>query len=142
MSIQQSPRYYGFNFLWMFSSFIKGNNKLDDIQIAYKELDFIAAMGCNFVRLPLDYRFWIQDFRYDKADESALKMVDRCIKAVVERGFHCSLSLHRAPGYCINGVELEKHNLWLDTEAQDGFIIQWKRFAERYASYSSDAFSQ
>lgn len=141
MSISQNSRYYGFNFLWMFSSPGKGKRKNPAIDIAYKELDFIADMGCNFVRLPLDYRFWIHDFCYSEPDELMLKMVDRCVEAVTERGFHCSLNLHRAPGYCINGAELEKHNLWLDAEAQDAFILQWQLFAERFATYNEAVLS-
>ena len=45
---------------------------------------------------------------------------------------HLSLNLHRAPGYCITRNELEKHNLWLDVEAQDAFVFLWAGFARRY----------
>lgn len=101
----------------------------------------MAQMGCNFVRIPLDYRFWIHDFNYDAPQEAFLKKVDDCVQAVVSRGMHCSLNVHRAPGYCINGNDLEKHNLWLDTIAQDAFANQWKQFAQRYAHISVEALS-
>lgn len=132
-------RHYGFNFLWMFSA--RPNPSPSDVKIDGRELDFVAGMGCNFVRIPLDYRFWIRDFRYGEPDDRMLAMVDECVNAVVSRGMHCSLNLHRAPGYCINGNDRERHNLWLDTEAQDAFTLQWRRFAERYAAVSPERLS-
>lgn len=133
-------RHYGFNYLWMFSA-PQGGASPSDVRIDGRELDFAAAMGCNFVRIPLDYRFWVRDFRYGEADEGMLAKVDEGVRAAVSRGMHCSLNLHRAPGYCINGNELERHNLWLDREAQDAFAAQWRSFAERYAALSPAALS-
>lgn len=48
-----------------------------------------------------------------------------------------SLNLHRAPGYCINRNDREKHNLWLDKIAQDAFIFLWETFARRYQGVNS-----
>lgn len=129
-----APLYFGFNFLWMFSA-------PRPVGIDEAELDFIAQMGCNFARLPLDYRFWVRDFRYGEPDERMLERVDDCVRAVTSRGLHCSLNLHRAPGYCINGAELEKHNLWLDAEAQDAFAGMWAHFADRYSSVPGELLS-
>ena len=43
-----------------------------------------------------------------------------------------SLNMHRVPGYCINGNDQERHNLWRDPIAQDGFVYQWEVLARRY----------
>ena len=52
--------HYGFNFLWMYVS--------DDGRAPEppdeKALDFLAATGFNFVRLPANYRTWTRDFDY------------------------------------------------------------------------------
>ncbi|MCD1655843.1 glycoside hydrolase family 5 protein [Treponema zuelzerae] len=135
------PRRYGFNFLWMFSAAEDGSAAPGDIVIDERELDFAAGMGCNFVRIPLDYRFWIRDFRYGEPDMNMISRVDDCVRAVTSRGMHCSLNLHRAPGYCINGNERERHNLWLDGVARDAFVSQWEFFAGRYASIPADLLS-
>mgnify|MGYP001222633379 FL=1 len=134
-------QWIGFNMLWMFSRGRIDTEGKPLINIEKRELDFIAKYGFTFIRLPLDYRFWVRDFQYFKVDEAMLEQVDRCVEAVVSRGLHCSLNLHRVPGYCINGNHLEKHNLWLDTEAQDAFVYQWELFARRYQSYSPDELS-
>lgn len=134
-------KWYGFNMLWMFTLGDRNDVLPEDIVVDERELDFIAKMGCTFVRIPTDYRFWVQNFEYDKQNEAILKRIDFCIKAVISRGMHCSLNVHRAPGYCINGAELEKHNLWKDSIAQDAFVAQWETFTRRYVEYSSQFLS-
>lgn len=125
---------YGFNFLWMFQSRGRPAGSPPP-EPDLRALDWIAARGFTFVRLPLDYRFWVKNFRYDESDGAVLERLDGMVAAVIERGLHCSLNLHRAPGYCINGNEEERHNLWLDEPAQDAFSAQWAAFARRYAPY-------
>ncbi len=126
--------HYGFNFLWMFS-----RNKWNPTPAEpdLKELDFVAEEGFNFVRIPTDYTFWTTDFDYTHPDEKILAYIDRYIDACRERGLHACLNLHRAPGYCINRPDLEKHNLWRDEEAQEGFLFLWRYFAEKYKGISS-----
>ncbi len=119
---------YGFNFLWMF---IWEPGRTPD-PVDEKALDFMVATGFNFVRLPTDYRHWTRDFDYSNPDESVFASIDRYVEACRSRGLHASLNLHRAPGYCINRNDLERHNLWLDAVAQDAFVSQWERFARRY----------
>ena len=134
--------WYGFNVLWFFSAGWKEVHVNPHmIRIDENELDFMANMGCNFVRVPCDYRFFIHDFKYDEYDEELLKCLDKGIEAIVSRGMHCSLNVHRGPGYCINGNELEKHNLWTDEIAQDAFTNLWGMFAERYKNYTKDQLS-
>ena len=124
---------YGFNFQWMYY-YEKGKiPALPDVNA----LDVMADVGLDFVRIPLDYRFWIKDFKYDHPDESMLEFIDHYLNACLERNLHMSLNLHRAPGYCINSNHLEKHNLWLDDIARNAFVAHWEMFAERYRSIPS-----
>ncbi|HEX2950584.1 MAG TPA: cellulase family glycosylhydrolase [Armatimonadota bacterium] len=131
------PR-YGFNFLWMFS---KSEQRPEPQPANLRELDLVAEMGLDFVRIPTDYRFWTHDFDYRHPDERVLALIDSYLHACRERGLHMCLNLHRAPGYCINRPELERDNLWLDEVAQDGFIFLWELFARRYQGISSDCLS-
>lgn len=124
----------GFNFLWMFAKY--GDRGPADVN-PY-ELDFIANEGFNFVRIPCDYRFWTKDFDYCHPDEEILSRIDRCIDECNTRGLHACLNIHRAPGYCINWPEREKHNLWRDAEAFEGFKFLWEMFAKRYRGISSE----
>ncbi len=120
--------HYGFNFQWMFS-WQPGQPPAPADENA---LDFLAEYGFNFVRVPTDYRFWIKNFDYFHPDEQVFSHIDAYLAACQQRGLHFSLNSHRAPGYCINRNDLEKHNLWLDAEAQDAFVFLWETFARRY----------
>jgi hypothetical protein len=106
-----------------------------------KALDFLAALAFNFVRIPTDYRFWTKEFDYFHPDESVFENLDRYLSACRARSLHMSLNLHRAPGYCINRNNLERHNLWLDPIAQDAFVFLWEAFARRYKGVPNDALS-
>ncbi len=127
------PR-YGFNFQWMYAfEWQKGKPRSPD----FKALDFLAAEGFDFVRIPTDYRFWTKGHDYLHPDESIIEYLDRYLEACSERGIQLCLNLHRAPGYCINRNDIEKHNLWRDAEAQEGFSFLWGYFSKRYKGVSS-----
>ncbi len=119
--------FYGFNFQWMLVEPGQRPQPADE-----RALDFLAGQAFNFVRLPTDYRVWTTDFAYFTPDESVLESIDGYLEACRSRSIHLSLNLHRAPGYCITRNDIERHNLWLDVEAQDAFVFLWESFARRY----------
>ena len=119
--------HYGFNFQWMLVEPGDRPRPADE-----RALDFMAEHGFDFVRIPTDYRVWTSGFDYLSPDESVFESIDAYIEACRARDIHMSLNLHRAPGYCITRNDIEKHNLWLDQEAQDGFVFLWETFCRRY----------
>jgi endoglucanase len=125
--------YYGFNFQWMFS-WQKGHLPAPADE---KALDYMADLGFNFVRIPTDYRFWTVDYDYFHPDEAVFAYLDNYLAACRARHLHMCLNLHRAPGYCINRTDLEKHSLWTDPKAQDAFVFLWETFARRYLGVPS-----
>ncbi len=129
--------YYGFNFLWMF---IRGSHETP-APPDLRALDFMARHGFNFVRLPMDYRFWTRDFDYLHPDERILPYLDGVLEACRSRGLHLCVNLHRAPGYCINRNDLERDNLWLDAVAQDAFVFLWEWFARHWQGVPGPALS-
>ncbi len=131
-----TPR-YGFNFQWM-GWWREGEKPREADERA---LDFLAKHGFNFIRVPSDYRWWTSDFDYLHPNEPFFEVLDRYIEAANQRGIHLSFNMHRAPGYCINGNDLERDNLWVDEIAQEGFAYQWSMLAERYKGISSEKLS-
>ena len=127
---------YGFNMLWMFSNWGQQPEEPD-----LRQLDFIAGEGFDFIRVPTDYTFWTDNFQYDKPNERVFELIDRYLQACRERGLHMSLNSHRTPGYCINGNDREKDNLWSSKAAQDAFCALWTRFAARYKGVPASALS-
>jgi aryl-phospho-beta-D-glucosidase BglC (GH1 family) len=117
---------YGFNAQWAYSW--EGQPaKPADIRM----LDFMAKYGFDFLRLPLDYRFWMPKIGSAQC-KKFLKLLDSYIHQSITRGIHISINLHRAPGYCINGWEKESMNLWADVLAQEAFQNLWTSLALRY----------
>ena len=129
--------YYGFNFQWMFS-WKPGQQPAPADE---KALDFLTKYGFNFVHIPTDYRFWTDNFDYLHPDEAIFNCIDQYLEACKSRGIHMSLNLHRAPGYCVNRNDLEKHNLWVDEIAQDAFVFLWETFARRYKDVPGELLS-
>jgi endoglucanase len=128
-------RRYGFNFQWMF------DDSIAPVGADRPALDFLAANGFDFVRLPTNYRIWTTGFDYFRPDESVLELVDEHQRECAERGIHLSLNIHRAPGYCITSAETELHNLWTDEIAQDAFVFLWETFALRYRGVPAEMLS-
>lgn len=130
--------WYGFNFQWMFRQDFEVPEALPADEHA---LDAVADWGFNFVRVPLDYRFWASSETYATQTEHPLELIDGYIEQCRARGLHLSLNLHRVPGYCINAAHLERRNLWTDEVAQDAACAMWRGFAERYADVPPEALS-
>ena len=123
-AVADPARWHGFNLLEKFT--LRGN-------APFREEDFrwIAELGFNFVRLPMDYRCYTEPGDWLKFNESALQEIDAAVAFGARHGIHVCLNLHRAPGFCIN-PPAEATDLWKDPAAQDAFAAHWAMFARRY----------
>ncbi|MCW5935196.1 MAG: cellulase family glycosylhydrolase [Fimbriimonadia bacterium] len=119
------PRWRGFNLQEMFHE--EWANK------PFNEVDFewIAELGFNFVRLPMDYRIWTEKSDWTKFKEPALKEVDKAVQYGEKHGIHVQLNFHRGPGFTVNSPK-ETKSLWDDEETQRVFALHWVHFAKRY----------
>ena len=149
-----NPRWYGFNLLEYFSTDADWMKyfpyKNDGI---FREDDFrwMRDWGFNWVRLPMDYRFWTDPSDLMKIDEKKIEPIDRAIRLGEKYGIHVNICLHRAPGYCCldgndeaeSGVRVtpEKTSLFYDQDTLDAFVHQWQYFAGRYAAISNEKLS-
>lgn len=145
------PRWRGFNLLNMFngeqSDIFRPGFDMRNSPGRFLEEDFqmIAELGFNFVRLPLNYRFWIQNGDPFELDESKLEAVDEAVRLGEKYGIHVNIGMHRGPGYCIldpiDPTIAEPFDLWHDPRAEEAFLLHWKTFARRYKGISSERVS-
>jgi len=145
-----NPHWYGFNLLEYFSTdpdwmqhFPYENNGM------FREDDFrwIRDWGFNWVRLPMDYRFWTDARDLMKIDERKVEPIDRAVRLGDKYGVHVNISLHRAPGECILdgmdqklvGIHIveEPASVYRDQRMLDAFVYQWRFFAQRYKGIPS-----
>jgi len=132
------PRRRGFNLPGM-----RGQRAL-----AYAESDFawMAGWGFDFARLPLSYWSWSSRKDWMRIDEAALKPVDQAVEYGRQYGIHVNICLHRIPGYCVNGRELEPFLLFDSPresmeQALAAAVHHWRFFAERYQAVPSNRLS-
>jgi endoglucanase len=149
----KNPSWYGFNLLEYFSTdpdWMKYFPYKDDGMFLEDDFRWIRDWGFNWVRLPMDYRFWTAPDLMT-IDQKKVEPIDRAIKLGEKYGIHVNICLHRAPGLCIldtmdeklTGITItkEKTNLYSDAHALDAFVHQWTFFAGRYKGISSDRLS-
>jgi endoglucanase len=133
------PRWRGFNIQGRF-----GTPARPSPGPAFDEFDFrtMAEWGFDFARLPLNYWSWGDKDDWTVMREAPLKEIDRAVELGRRHGIHVNLNFHRCPGYCINGRELEKADLFTGTaaqrrEAQEAVVAHWRAFARRYKGVPS-----
>ena len=126
-------QWHGFNLLEKFT--LRGN-------APFVEDDFrwIAELGFNFVRLPMDYRCYTEADDWLKFKEPVLRDIDQAITFGERHRIHVCVNLHRAPGFCIN-PPAEATNLWTDDQPLEAFVAHWVMFARRYKSIPSERLS-
>lgn len=120
------PRWRGFNllemFIWGFPN--SGRFREEDFQL-------ISQLGFDFVRLPLDYRFWIVDGDWQNINESAFDALDEALAFGERYNIHVCMNFHRAPGYTVAHPP-EPLSLWESEEALRVCALHWRYFAKRY----------
>jgi len=150
----KNPRWYGFNLLEYFSTdpdWMKYFPYKNDGMFLEDDFRWIRDWGFNWVRLPMDYRFWTDFHDPFKIHEEGVIPIDRAIRLGEKYGIHVNVCLHRAPGFCVldnldeslTGIHItkEKTSVYTDAKTQDAFIYQWTYFADRYKGISSDKLS-
>ncbi|MBK7106476.1 MAG: cellulase family glycosylhydrolase [Ignavibacteriae bacterium] len=105
----------------------------------FEEEDFeiMAELGFNFARIPMSYWNWSKPENWLEINEDIFTDIDEVIEFGKQYKIHINLNLHRVPGYCINGRNLEPMDLFDDTienmqTALDAVVHHWKFIANRY----------
>ncbi len=128
------PRWRGFNLTEKFQRDWNNGPFLES------DFQWIRELGFNFVRLPMDYRVWIQGNDWTKFNEPVLKEIDQAVAWAGQYGIHVAINFHRAPGYTV-AKPPERLSLWKDDEAQQACATHWAMFARRYRGIGNERLS-
>ena len=112
--------------------------RYEDTYITRVDIEWIASLGFNSVRLPINAR---RLFEYDGQSaafvEKTLKHVDDLIDWCRDCGIYVVLDLHAAPGgqtgQNIDDCENDQPELFIDPLNQDRLCAAWELLARRYA---------
>jgi len=150
----KNPAWYGFNLLEYFSTdpdWMKYFPYKDDGMFLEDDFRWMRDWGFNFVRLPMDYRFWTDPNDLMKINEKKVEPIDRAIRLGEKYGIHVNICLHRAPGECIldgmdealTGIHIteEKTSVYDDPHTLEAFVHQWTYFAQRYRGTRNERLS-
>ncbi len=124
-------KYRGFNLLAKFGTW--GPRQ----RFNEEDFEIMADWGFDFARIPMSYWNWASKEDWYGIDEDVLKDIDEVVELGKQYKIHINLNLHRVPGYCINGRDMEPFDLFEDTpenmqKALNAVVFHWQMFAERY----------
>ena len=96
------------------------------------EFAFLAKLGVNFARLPIDYRFFVSANDWEHFLEDGLETIDAAVAAGRKHGIHINLGLYRAPGHAYYPKNRNFSTLQSDPGALEAFKRIWCELARRY----------
>lgn len=101
------------------------------------DIQKMVKLGYNSVRIPMNYRVFMEDGPGIHWKEEGFQLLDRCIDWCEEAGIYAFLDLHGAPGgqtgSNIDDSVDDVPRLFIDQDSWDKAVALWIKLAERYA---------
>lgn len=102
-----------------------------------EDAEFIASLGLNCVRIPVNYRHWEDDARPGEIRAEGFAHLDRAIEACAAAGLYTVIDLHAAPGWqnhhWHSDNPFHRPLFWQQRSFQDRAVAWWEAVAARYA---------
>ncbi len=97
---------------------------------------FLASIGFNLLRLPINYRHFESDMEPFVLKEEGFKHLDRVIELCAEQQIYTIIDLHALPGYQNQDWHSDnpthKAFFWQHKHFQDRVVHLWEAIARRY----------
>ncbi|PKS08093.1 hypothetical protein jhhlp_005368 [Lomentospora prolificans] len=97
---------------------------------------YFASLGLNCIRIPFNYRHFIDNMNPDVLKPEGFKLLDRCVEICGRHNIYVVLDMHAVPGgqnqdwHCDSG--LAKATFWDFKDHQDRAIQLWEALAAHY----------
>lgn len=99
---------------------------------------FIASLGLNLLRLPINYRHFESDMEPFVIQEAGFKHLDRVIELCARHKIYTIIDLHALPGYQNQDWHSDNPThrafFWQHRHFQDRVVNLWEVIAARYKS--------
>ena len=97
---------------------------------------YIASLGLNLVRIPVDYRLFEDDMNPRVIRASGFKHLDRVVKLCAAQGIYTIIDLHALPGsqnqHWHSDNPTHRALLWQHKDFQDRTVLLWEAIARHY----------
>lgn len=97
---------------------------------------FLASLGMNHVRIPMNYRHFEDDMRPFEMKEAGLRLLDTAVAACERAGIYAILDLHALPGsqnqHWHSDNPTHWAHFWTHKHFQDRVVKIWETLADRY----------
>ncbi|HYK71090.1 MAG TPA: glycoside hydrolase family 5 protein [Streptosporangiaceae bacterium] len=101
------------------------------------DAQFLASLGFNCVRIPVNYRHWEDNTRPGEINPGGFAHLDRAVDACAAAGLYTVIDLHAAPGgqnhHWHSDNPFHQPLFWQHRSFQDRAIGLWEAIASRYA---------
>lgn len=105
-----------------------------------EDMENISGLGFNFVRVPLDTRYFFYGDKCELVHLKRLINLDELITWGAEFGTHICLDVHFSFGFTTDGNN-NNDTIWEDHEEQELFLLFWDMLAQRYKDVPSNLLS-
>jgi aryl-phospho-beta-D-glucosidase BglC (GH1 family) len=97
---------------------------------------YIASLGLNLVRIPINYRLFEDDMNPRVFEPSGFTHLDRVVKLCAAQGIYTIIDLHALPGYQNQHWHSDNPThvalLWKHKDFQDRTVTLWGAIARHY----------
>lgn len=125
----------GVNLGGWISQFAEYDLKHFDTFITKDDIDYIASLGFDHVRVPVDYN--VLEDEEGNIKETGFKYLEDCRKWCEANGLHMLIDLHECYGYSFDPLkkDMDRKKFFYDDELQARFMKLWKEIATRFKDY-------
>ena len=107
-------------------------------QISKKDIDSIAAMGFDHIRIPIDEVQFYDESDALKRDDEAFRLLKQAIDWALEDGMNVVVDLHIIRSHHFNNENSIANNLFENVDAQKRHIRIWKDLQSSLKDYPND----
>lgn len=104
------------------------------------DVEYIASLGMNLLRIPLNYRHFEDDMHPFVYKEEGFQMLDKALDWCEKHNVYAILDLHAVQGWQNSDWHSDNYTrsalLWRTLHFQDRFVALWEEFAKRYKGRS------
>lgn len=102
-----------------------------DTFITKKDIEYIASLGFDHVRVPVDYN--VLEDEDGNPIESGFRYLVNCCSWCKEYGLHMLIDLHECFGYSFDPLkDMDRKVFFYDEALQSRFFALWKRIAQTF----------